>query len=232
MPAPDQKICSAHFYGGNKADHPLHPAYIPTLFPGNVAKAMKEGARDMFNYNHYMKLMPVPGIAQQPVILQPDCTDAQPEFIKLEPNPCTELIRLKPNSRTELIKLEPNACTEFMKVEPSPCTESIQTEPDPCTQFVKVEHDSNDADSDMCYEEFEPQRKDFECQVSGERSQEPSCDYTMCNMRLEKGLHCAEVQVDLRPKVLLPFFFVISMILYPCITKIILDLLHQMKERV
>lgn len=33
-PNKNTRICSAHFINNQKSEHPLHPSYIPTIFPG------------------------------------------------------------------------------------------------------------------------------------------------------------------------------------------------------
>src|SRR5258705_13397403 len=33
VPTTYTKICSAHFIGEKKSEHPLHPGYIPSVFP-------------------------------------------------------------------------------------------------------------------------------------------------------------------------------------------------------
>lgn len=35
MPNKNTRICSAHFINNEKSEHPLHPSYVPSIFPGN-----------------------------------------------------------------------------------------------------------------------------------------------------------------------------------------------------
>lgn len=38
QPSKYSRICSEHFVGGSKSEHPLHPAYYPTIFPNAYKK--------------------------------------------------------------------------------------------------------------------------------------------------------------------------------------------------
>jgi len=41
------KICSAHFVNNTKSEYPLHPSYLPTIFPGkgNIKKLVQSVQR-------------------------------------------------------------------------------------------------------------------------------------------------------------------------------------------
>ena len=38
QPTKYSKICSAHFIDNAKSEHPLHPSYLPTIFPSDYIK--------------------------------------------------------------------------------------------------------------------------------------------------------------------------------------------------
>ncbi|XP_014218213.1 uncharacterized protein LOC106646648 [Copidosoma floridanum] len=60
QPKKTHRICSLHFVGGLKSEHPYHPGYNPTIFPGKttVKTEIKATAR-LARFQRYIKRNPV-----------------------------------------------------------------------------------------------------------------------------------------------------------------------------
>ncbi|XP_074103835.1 uncharacterized protein LOC141530554 isoform X2 [Cotesia typhae] len=46
-PNKNMRICSSHFINNEQSEHPLHPSYVPSIFPGseNVKKNIESLGR-------------------------------------------------------------------------------------------------------------------------------------------------------------------------------------------
>ncbi|XP_003426431.1 uncharacterized protein LOC100679506 [Nasonia vitripennis] len=175
-PKKNTMICAAHFTGGRKSEHPQHPAFNPTIFPGQSSKNIEEQVTRFDGQMKQEQVKPLP--VKLPTITTEEAVD---------------------NLTGMLVKPSVIITKESTTTSPAK-DENVQIAiPEPL--FSKIEDTKVDQNKSMAIDDQAHTILDFQCQVNISNAKHVDItmpDYMMCNLRVENNLKCAETQINLK----------------------------------
>ncbi|KAK0073786.1 hypothetical protein PV326_013065 [Microctonus aethiopoides] len=82
-PNHNTRICSSHFINNEKSEHPLHPSYVPFIFPGS--ENIKKNIESLGRFQRVKNLIMEQGDNVHVNSVEQNQTDAGVESVILEP---------------------------------------------------------------------------------------------------------------------------------------------------